>query len=242
MLITFKVIKEIGKITIMTIKDLDLFFDCIYIINLEHRQDRLKVLMKSAVKTKLNNNKLKVFKAINGTRIDIPSVWKFMPTELGCLESHLAVLEDAQQKEHKNILVLEDDITFCRNFKKKLAIAIDELPYNWDMLYLYSYHHLPAQHYSQNLNKCISTLGGVAYAVNHRSLPFLIDKIKTKDQVVDVIFASQHQTINAFATKKKLCIHYDGYSDIKQKETKYEISFFDKVYYKVIHTFNKIRI
>lgn len=223
----------------MATPDLDLFFDCIYIINLAHRRDRLDVIMKSAAKAKLNIDKIKIFKAIDGTQLDIPLTWKFMPTELGCLQSHLAVLENAQQENYKNILVLEDDLTFCRNFKKKLANATNELPRNWNMLYLYSYHYLPARYYSQNLNKCVSTLSTVAYAVSQTSIPFLIDKIKTENQLVDVVFASQHQTINAFATKKKLCIHYDGYSDVKQKEIKYEISFFDKVYYKIVNTFKK---
>ncbi len=222
-------------------QDLDLFFDCIYIINLEHRQDRLKILLKSAAKIKLNDAKIKIFKAVNGTKIEVPPSWNFMHTELGCLESHLAVLKDAQEKKFKNILVLEDDITFCKNFKNKLSDVIDELPVDWDMLYLYSYHYLPAIAYSKNLDKCNSALSTVAYAVNEKSISYLIDKIKTKTQVIDVAFASQHQTINAYASKEKLCIHYDGYSDVKQKEIKYEISFFNKVYYKIIRTFSKMK-
>jgi GR25 family glycosyltransferase involved in LPS biosynthesis len=220
------------------LKELDLFFDYIYIINLEHRRDRLKVITKAAAKAKLNNEKIKIFPAINGNQIVMPQNWKFTSGELGCLESHFAVLKDAQQKKFKNILVLEDDITFCKQFKKKLNAAIAQLPLNWDMLYLYSYHYLPAEHYSINLNKCNSTLSTVAYAVNEKSIPFLIEQIESKTQVIDVIFASLHQEINAFASKKNLCIHYDGYSDVKQKQIKYELSFFTKVVCKVRNMFN----
>ncbi|MBD0283837.1 MAG: glycosyltransferase family 25 protein [Flavisolibacter sp.] len=200
-----------------------LFFDAIYLINLPARKDRLNKWQKSAKRINFQHPNFNLFKAINGEELHNPA-WKFQPGALGCLESHLLILKEARNKSYKNVLIFEDDFLFHRKFKKYLSDAIKELPAKWDMFYLYSDHHEKPSEYSKNLVKCKVTIGGVAYAVNSNLYDFLIEEIEARDKQLDVVYASIHAKTDSFATRKNICIHYDGFSDILKEKTNYHRS------------------
>jgi GR25 family glycosyltransferase involved in LPS biosynthesis len=54
---------------------------------------------------------------------------------LGCLLSHLKVMQDAREKNYKSILILEDDFLFKNNFENEYLNAISFIPENWDFIY-----------------------------------------------------------------------------------------------------------
>ena len=53
----------------------------------------------------------------------------------GCLMSHRNILRDAQERNYKRILILEDDFILIRNFYEKLEQYIDILRTPWKLLY-----------------------------------------------------------------------------------------------------------
>ena len=93
--------------------------DQIYVINMDKDHERLKILDKKMRKLGLEY--------IRVSGIDSEKIYskyknktKLKPGQLGCLLSHINVLEDAIKNKYKNILVLEDDVYFIKIFMKNL--------------------------------------------------------------------------------------------------------------------------
>lgn len=56
---------------------------------------------------------------------------------IGCALSHRAIIQEAKDNGHKNVLVFEEDAVFHKDFKNLLAKNIRELSsVNWDVFYL----------------------------------------------------------------------------------------------------------
>lgn len=126
----------------------------IYVINLDHRRDRM-----SKVKTLLDKYKINYsrFSAINGRRPDIYNHWyKKMvsnkkcklrsPGSFGYLLSFFYILNDAITNKYERILVMDDDVLFHRdldNIIEKLSI-----PINWKLIYYgvchQQHHNIPS--------------------------------------------------------------------------------------------------
>lgn len=118
--------------------NIDKIVDQIYIINMDKDINRMKEL-----NNKMNNLGLK-YKRISG--VDGKKIYnkykhktKLRPGQLGCLLSHQNVLKDAIKNNYNNILVLEDDVIFHKNFhnefKKKYKYLIDR-ENEFDLIYL----------------------------------------------------------------------------------------------------------
>ncbi len=64
---------------------------------------------------------------------------KLRPGELGCLMSHIEILEKAKSNNYQNILIFEDDVIFCKNFTERLVKLLKKVKQNegnFDILYL----------------------------------------------------------------------------------------------------------
>lgn len=111
------------------------YFDCAYVINLPERKDR-----RQEITQELNNlglsfspNKIEIFSGIR-------------PTETkgfcslgarGCFLSHLGVIKLAKEKQMKNVLIMEDDLTLSQHFIKAEEAILNNIPTsNWGFLYL----------------------------------------------------------------------------------------------------------
>jgi len=106
------------------------FIDKIIYINLDHRQDRRDIMSKFFEEGQIPLEKVVRFSAIKRS---------YRP--LGCLESHTEVLRIAKQNEWKNVLVLEDDLTWS-NFEEGYAKLeeLTKLP-KWDAIMLAGWYH-----------------------------------------------------------------------------------------------------
>ena len=195
-------------------------FSKVYLINLKKRPERLKKWLEDNKLVIENLSNLEIIEAVDGTKISMND-WGFSTGALGCLESHLNILKDAKQNKCNRILVLEDDFIFDENFMIQFNEGYKELPDNWDMLYLYSSHFKNPKPYSEHLYRASAALSTVAYAVNAKTFDLLIKVLELKVREVDVIFAHMHFLINAYAFKKNICHHYDGYSDVQNINTNY---------------------
>lgn len=132
------------------------------------------------------------------------------------MQSHRAVLKLAIEKKHSSILILEDDIIFCDNFKNELKKCLNELPDDWDALHLNGTDHplQKASYYSPNLLKVSYTTGAFGVLINSSIFQNLLDCSKDEDKENDVYFAEIQNRLNWFKCAKKLVLHPPNYSEI----------------------------
>lgn len=103
----------------------------VFCINLNSRPDRWLV-----INNKLRRLGIEVERvpAVDGSKILSKSYLK--PEEIGIYQSQIKCFELAKERGYKNFLVLEDDVTFCKDFHKNFEESVSDLPPSWDMLYL----------------------------------------------------------------------------------------------------------
>ncbi len=118
--------------------------DCIYCINLDVRKEKW-----TSMQQKLSTQGLKAHRvpAVNGweviardhiKKIQRPFKAGLNRGRIGCLLSHLSVLNDAQNRNFERILILEDDVSFIADMKNVSAYIdkISTLDPEWDILFL----------------------------------------------------------------------------------------------------------
>ena len=134
-------------------------YEKIYVINLEHRKDRL-----SRMRTLLDKHNIKYtrFPAINGKKQDIYYYWyrKMISTKhfnikspgaFGYLLSFFYILQDAIFNNYQQILVLDDDVKLHMNFNDYLNNIL--FPNNWKLIYYGACHqNHQCQHHLQELD------------------------------------------------------------------------------------------
>ena len=128
----------------------------VVVINLVHRIDR-----KEFIKAQLQKENIpyKFYNAVDGKQIDIDKLENFIITErgktfakgqhkkkwgltltpgaVGCALSHLNLWNSVMS--HKDLVVFEDDINLCENFKGRLHELFREVPDDWELIYLGSH-------------------------------------------------------------------------------------------------------
>ena len=93
-------------------------------INLDRRTDR-------------NQEMLDEFKKMNITNFERFSAIPTCPGTIGCGQSHIRVLQIAQQRQYDNILILEDDFTFLvtrEQLDQCLHHIFEEFQEPWDVI------------------------------------------------------------------------------------------------------------
>ena len=123
-----------------------------YVINLEKSTDRWNRVEASFKKEKMDKNLIK-FLACDGNILDIEKMRKNGVVKIpkkdranrpGAIANYLSIMgvfKDALKKKHKYIVLMEDDQTLVKDFKKKLQNCINEVNKvnkKWDILYLAS--------------------------------------------------------------------------------------------------------
>jgi len=110
-----------------------------YVINLERRKDRMEHMINELKKIDVS---YRIFNAVDGLKIkDRDNI--ISNPEVATIKSHMGVIKDAIYNEYDKIAIFEDDIIFCDDFDKRLKYYIENIPKDWDIMYLGS-----------NLNSC----------------------------------------------------------------------------------------
>jgi glycosyl transferase family 25 len=151
-------------------------FERIYVINLPHRTDRRRAidleLRKAGMPLTLSRVEL-----FSGIRPDHPGKFESIGYH-GCFLSHLAVLKQAKSLGLNNVLVMEDDLYFTKEFYHyEAAIAHQLTEIDWDLVQFGYYPDvLPQVNQSHGfLQSCDEELiGAHFYAVNGKALDRLI--------------------------------------------------------------------
>ena len=112
--------------------------DKIYVINMDKDKGRMHNLDEKMRELKLDYQRIT---GVDGQKVypEYKKKTKLRPGQIGCLLSHLNILNDAIKNKYENILVLEDDILFHRNFHNEFKKKYNKLmknEKNYDLIYL----------------------------------------------------------------------------------------------------------
>ena len=120
----------------------------LYVINLERRTDRKEKM--EQVLLEQNINDYEFFKAIDGRQLELTDeIYNLFKNNdfgnrkgfIACALSHLSLLKQLVHSEEEYYIIMEDDITFCDNFKTELIKNILKIKNNKEIDFLYLGYH-----------------------------------------------------------------------------------------------------
>lgn len=196
------------------------FFDDVFYINLDYREDRKKLFEERAEKIGL---KAKRFSGIvpndedvtyiNSNNKDNRRKWK-----IGCTLSHRAIVELAKNNNYSNVLIFEDDCIFLENFIEKAQLCVNELKnIDWDLMYFGGQPNQYATKVSDNLATIEN--GGIysthAYAINHTFYDKMLAVGENLFDTIDILYLNYSSNERKLiASKDILAVQDVTYSDL----------------------------
>lgn len=137
--------------------------------------------------------------------------------EIGCLKSHYNVLLNS---DSELTLILEDDFELCNEFDAELKKCLDELPNDFEALWLGGRVIGLRNDYSNNLQTIKATTGSYGYIVHRSFISKALQALSKEDKLADWALSSVFE--NVYRSKKNLVKHRAGYSIIKGVEVDYK--------------------
>jgi glycosyl transferase, family 25 len=137
------------EMRLQIINYLNSFFDKIYLISLPDSTDRHELLNE-----RLNGLNYEIFWGVDGEQLDLKELEEeriylpeltreknlsgkeLQPNEIGCSLSHLNIYRDMIDNNYRTALILEDDVFLEDSDPDKLSDALEDLPSDWEFLYL----------------------------------------------------------------------------------------------------------
>lgn len=176
--------------------DINTFFDKIYYINLDRRNDRNETIKRGLIESGIYN--IERVAGIDGNLfLDEFIVNRNIPVKrtvgyYGCFLSHLNVIKRAYNDNLNNVLILEDDVAIHSNLDfefNKIMNYINHKQMQWDILYLghvnyngvYNISEEESKNWTINKIKNNSAIysknvwGCHAYALNRNAMKEIID-------------------------------------------------------------------
>ena len=169
--------------------------DKYYIINLDKDVERLN---KFDVHAKKNNLNYTRFPAIDGKKINKNDIRlkKYFSKNLknynlirkSCALSHITLWQRIKEEKNKFTIIFEDDVIIPNNFNNKLKLYLEQLPDNWDILFLGG-NQIIGKKYSENLvipdKSKFGNFGLFAYLINSKNINYIVDKCKNISLHID---------------------------------------------------------
>jgi hypothetical protein len=128
---------------------------------------------------------------------------------------------DAIEKKYNSFLLFEDDIEFSPNFLEDFDRYSDEVPVNWEMLYLGGNLDLwqPRQ-ITEHIYNGDRILAAHAVGFQKRTFQRIYDSI-TVNEIVDVTFARTSNQYNSYAMMPRIAFQRADYSNIEMGTVDY---------------------
>jgi glycosyl transferase family 25 len=205
------------------------FIDNVYVINMDKDINRLDKVTEECNKF---NIKFQRFPGVNPNTLSEEEKNKYITKfcqnfctngMIGCGLSHIKIYEDVINNNYNNVLILEDDIYFEDDFHYILNNALDELPNDYDILYIGSFGLSSKDTYYDynNFLKIVSNkktetnsyktiycpefpLGTHAMIISNKGCKKLLEIINKINYHIDFQISLNNQDLNTYATNKKI--------------------------------------
>lgn len=197
--------------------------DCIYYINLQHRNDRNIHFQKEIEKMNIDKNKVIRFNA-----------YRHDQGHIGCAMSHIGVIKDAIEKKYRNILVFEDDFEFIVSkeyFENKIKWFLEN--YSDYNICLLSYNLINCTKINSEVIEINNAFCASGYLLNEKFMITLLncfeDALKDLNNnvpkwraAIDVRWKQlQGKDKKFYGFSTKIGIQTNSYSDIENKFVHY---------------------
>lgn len=193
-------------------------FDHAFCINLDKRTDRWEASQKQFKRIGIDVERVS---GVDGFAIQ--GDFSIRPGEVGCLKSHMKVLELAKERGYKSFLLLEDDVEFANDFHERFNIIEPQIP-EYEMLYFGSNPHSGGrEEISPNINRIIYTFAAHCVIFKDSCLDDILNDLHgPMTNAVDVVYGRHQVTHPAFCIKPALAWQRKDFSDINQQIVDYE--------------------
>lgn len=212
-------------------------FDKIFIINLKHRTDRKEKILNELQKQKITN-----YEFFDGIVLRIEDVNSWNPNYcdhisprdvknynkykigcLGCLKSHLEIMKLSLSRGYKNVLILEDDCVFEKDFNY-MKKSLEKFDKDYNLLYLSGSHLGSKTKITQTIYKITQTLTTGSYIVNETVMKYICDTIIGYNKEIDVFYTdSVQKKFDCYAFVPRVTRQRSGFSDIQQTNVNYKL-------------------
>lgn len=200
------------------------YFEAVFCINLVRRPDR-----RAEVEAEFAKHGIKVefVDGVDGKELGIGEFQasdneKGTAGDIGCVLSHLKVLEIAMARNLKNYFVFEDDVELAVNFNEQFAKYITQLPEGWDMVYLGGNHDRPVKMVTENIALISRTFTTHAIGVSQNIYTVLQSVLVKLNDKVDLAVSSLHDLFQCYCFQPHIAFQRKGFSDILGKVQDYK--------------------
>lgn len=192
--------------------------DHTYCINLKQRPERWESVQPELKKIGLIAERFEATKNVQGY--------------IGCMLSHLAVLEDSMLNNYRHFMVTEDDVRIVGdNPTKIMESSISQLPNDWDILYFGTNPQESLKRYSENLFELKNGHTTHAMLFNNNSdsprgsvVKFILENrdMIYKLQKIDLFYGSVVQEMfKVFVVNPLIATQSNSFSDVTKKHNFY---------------------
>lgn len=212
-------------------KTLNNYFEKIYCINLDRRTDRWQECLEQF---STHNLEVSRFSAVDAKNIPeiVEKVNKtpgLVLGSIGCGRSHRLILELSKKNNLDNVLILEDDVEFDDNLNQIFSKCIDDVPDDWDILFLGGNHSLnniwqkePVTKINDHVYKLVFCYATHAYAVRKKAYDKIIECLIKENDRGDVLFSHAQIQLNTYILRPHLAWQKSSYSDVEENFQYYE--------------------
>ena len=157
------------------------------------------------------------FLATDGNNEALPENWTHSAGAYGCLNSHVGAVREARAAGLSSILIFEDDVVFDPQFKEKFASFIQELPADWDMLFLGALHKDEPVKVSEHIGRITKANSTFAYAIRNTVFDAFIELQSRAEDVIDMNNYLLQERFNCYCFMPNLVWVESTYSDVQNR-------------------------
>ena len=124
------------------------FFDHIYVLTLKRATERQAQIKKNLTGLRyqfffsVDKNDIDVNNLVNNSVYDLDAGIKnhryhkpMSKGQIACAMGHRMIYEDVIKNNFSKVLILEDDVAPVENFSENFSQVMNNLPFDWDLLY-----------------------------------------------------------------------------------------------------------
>ena len=129
----------------------------------------------------------------------------------GCFLTHIHLWKETSLGAAHYSVVLEDDVSISATFEKKMMQALNDLPENWDLMYLGSTSPRYGRALRKDVYQLLGALGTFGYAISSPGARKMLKAAMHSNKPIDHLLDSAIYTgkISAFHVVPHIVFHRD---------------------------------